>query len=200
VKITPLDIKKQEFARKFRGYSPVEVHTYLEMIAGEFEDILKKNLEFEEEILSLENKLSSYTKMESVLQDTLVNTHRSAEEMKSAAERKARAIADEARIAADRIKSEARVELLHIRRQIEELQHQRDSFIISFKSLLDTQHAMLEMIHKKDSGLADFKPARMRSDLTDDDLDRVVDQFEKEISKKANDKADSKSPSEGEKT
>ena len=181
MKITPLDIKKQEFGKKFKGYSTEEVDSYLQTLADEFEEALKKNLELEEKISSLEGRLSSYTKLENVLQNTLVNSQQSAEELKSSAEQKARIITDQARLTADRMLSDARLELVNVRREIEDLRHQRDAFVVSFKSLLETQHAMLEIIRKKGEKGFDFSPILMRADLSDDDLNRVVNEFEKEL-------------------
>jgi cell division initiation protein len=183
MKITPLEIKKQEFEKKFRGYSRDEVDSYLEMVAGELENTLKKKLELEEKVSSLEAKLFSYTKIENVLQNTLVNTQKSAEEVKSAAEMKARSIIDEARVTADRMLADTRRELINIQREIEDLKHQRDAFVAGFKSLLDTQHAMLEIIRKKGENAVDFTPVKLRSDLSEDELERVVGEFEKELSK-----------------
>jgi len=184
VKITPLEIKKQEFPKQFRGYSPEEVRAYLESIAGEFEEALKKILELEEKITSLEVRISGYTKLEGVLQDALVSTQKSADELRATAEKKARVIIDEARVAADRTLSEARTELLNIRREAEDLKNQRDMFIVSFKSLLDTQHTLLEIIQKKGKEAVDFAPLRMRTDLSDADLERVAGEFEKELGDK----------------
>jgi len=181
MRITPLEIKKQDFDKKFRGYSPEDVENFLETVAGEFEELIKKNLELEEKVTALEGRLSGYTKLENVLQDTLVTTQKSAEEVKVSAERRAKVILDEARVSADRMIAEARADLLKIRREIEEMKNQRDSFIVNFKSLLDTQHAMLEIIQKKDRDLAGFVPVRMRSDLSEADLERVVNEFEREI-------------------
>lgn len=198
MKITPLDIKKQEFGRKFRGYVPEEVQSYLDMLAGEFEDLLKKNLEYEEEISSLENKLANYTKLENVLQDTLVTTQKSAEDLKSAAEKKAGAIIDEARITAEKMLLDARADLLNIQREIEDLKHQRDSFIISFKSLLDTQQSMLEILEKKGKGKTEFETIKMRTDLSDADLERVVDEFQKELTRNDRENSRDDGQTEGE--
>ncbi len=184
MKITPLDIKKQEFARKFRGYSADEVDSYLRMVAEEFEETLRKNLELEEKISSLETRLSSYTKLENVLQDTLVTSQKSADDLRATAELRARAITDEARVSAERVMSDARSKLVDVRREIEDLKHQRDAFVVNFKSLLETQHAMLEIIRKKGEKGVEFSPVKMRSDLSDEDMSRVASEFEKELTAK----------------
>ena len=182
MKITPLEIKKQEFGRVFRGYSPDEVHSYLEMVAEELEDALKKNLELEENLSSLKDKLTNYTRIENVLQDTLVTTQKSAEEVKAVAEQKAKLITDEARVRAERILVEANERLLEIQREIADLKHQRYAFIINFKSLLETQRALLENIDKSANSKGDYSPVKMKADLNDDELEKVVSEFEEKLS------------------
>lgn len=184
MKITPLEIKKQEFSKVFRGYSPDEVHSYLEMIAGELEGALKKNLELEGKLSSLEDKLTNYTRIENVLQDTLVTTQKSAEEVKAVAEQKARSITDQARVRAERILAEANERLLEIQREIADLKHQRRAFIVNFRSLLETQRALLENIDKRAGGKVDFSPVKMKTDLNDDELEKVVSEFEQELSRR----------------
>lgn len=182
MKITPLEIKKQEFGRAFRGYSPDEVHSYLEMVAEELEDALKKNLELEENLSSLKDKLTNYTRIETVLQDTLMTTQKSAEEIKAVAEQKAKSITDGARVRADRILVEANERLLEIQREIADLKHQRDAFIVSFKSLLETQRALMENIDKEAKGERDYSPAKMKADLSEDQLEKVVNEFKEQLS------------------
>ena len=40
MKITPIDISKQEFKKIMRGYDPVEVDTFLEMLGNEYENLI----------------------------------------------------------------------------------------------------------------------------------------------------------------
>ncbi len=40
MKITPLDIRKQEFKAGFKGYDKNEVNVFLEMIAKEMEELI----------------------------------------------------------------------------------------------------------------------------------------------------------------
>ena len=182
MKLSPLDIKKQEFGKKFNGFSPDEVHSFLDMVADEMEDLLKKNLEMEENIKSLEEKLANYTKIENVLQDTLLTTQKSAEETKLSAEQRAQTFVDEAKIRAERITADAHEELLGIQKEITDLKNQKDAFIINFKSMLETQKSLLEMVEKRNSTGGSTLKIRMKRDLSEDDLNRVVDDFERQQS------------------
>ncbi len=185
MKITPLDIKKQEFGKKLNGYRPDEVNSFLDMVADEMEDLLKKNLEFEEKVKSLEEKLSNYTRIEDVLQDTLLTTQKSAEETKSSAELKAKNIIDEANISAKKIMAEGREELLKIQKEIEDLKNQKEIYLINFRSLLDTQRSLLEMVEKRNEEKRSYLRIKMKPDLSEEDLERVVDDFERQYDSKS---------------
>lgn len=54
MRLTPLDIKKQEFKRVVRGFDRDEVNTFLEMIAEEFEALMHERSRLSEEIVNCE--------------------------------------------------------------------------------------------------------------------------------------------------
>jgi cell division initiation protein len=189
VKISPLDIKKQEFAVKFRGYSPDEVHAYLDMISSELEEALRKNLELEQKVASQQERLTSYSRMETVLHETLVTTQKAAEETKVSAERKAEAIVAEANLAATRITNETNEKLVKVQREIVDLSNQKETLIVSFRSLLETQLALLDSIEKRQNRNAEeFVAIKKKADLSDDELEAIVDEFERKLA--ADKKAD----------
>ena len=184
MKISPLDIKKQEFGKKFSGYRPDEVHSFLDMVADEMEGLLKKNLEFEEKVRVLEEKLSNYTRIENVLQETLLSTQKSAEETKSAAEVKAKSIIGNAEVTAEKIMADTREELLKIQKEIEDLKNQKEVYVVNFRSLLDTQRSLLDMIEKRNSENRGYLRIKMKQDLSEEDLEKVVDDFKRQYDTK----------------
>lgn len=200
MKITPLEIKRQEFGKSMRGYSADEVRSYLKMVAEEYESLLKKNLELEESIASLKTRLSDYTRIEGVLQDTLVTTQKSADEFKTAAEKKAKAMVDEARVIADRILAGAQERLLNIQREIADLKHQREAFIANFRSLIETQKALLENMQSAGNANGGFRPVKMKPEMSDEDLEKVVSEFERQLppEKSEEEKGNVGDPSAGE--
>ena len=52
--LTPQSIKDQEFQTKFRGYEPIEVKAYLELLAEDFFELTEQNRIQAEEIESLQ--------------------------------------------------------------------------------------------------------------------------------------------------
>ena len=71
MKLTPLDIRKQEFKRVMRGYDPVEVDTFMDMMANEFEEVLKSQKEMRDRLVELDVQLKDYRQIEKTLQQTL---------------------------------------------------------------------------------------------------------------------------------
>jgi len=57
LRITPLDIRKQEFKRAVRGFDRDEVSMFLEMVAEEFESLLRENSRLNEETVKLRTQL-----------------------------------------------------------------------------------------------------------------------------------------------
>ena len=53
MKLSPLLIKKQEFEKSFRGYNVDEVHTFLDKISSEMEDLINENEALEQEVENL---------------------------------------------------------------------------------------------------------------------------------------------------
>ena len=65
--LNPIDIRHQEFRKSLRGYDPLEVEQYLNMVADRMEQILHENEEFKGNIRELKARLESYTSIESAI-------------------------------------------------------------------------------------------------------------------------------------
>jgi cell division initiation protein len=57
VKLTPLDIRRQEFKKVVRGVDPEEVSVFLDMVAGEYERVLRENKTLSEELEGWRNMM-----------------------------------------------------------------------------------------------------------------------------------------------
>jgi len=60
LKLTPLDIKRQEFRKVMRGYDAMEVDAFLDMVADEYENLHKSKNEGITKIKQLEERLKEY--------------------------------------------------------------------------------------------------------------------------------------------
>ena len=68
MKLTPLDIRHKEFRRGMRGYADVEVDEFLDEVADEYERLFKENIDLNERVEALEDKVSQYKRIEETLQ------------------------------------------------------------------------------------------------------------------------------------
>jgi len=180
MKITPLDIKKQEFAKKMRGFDRTEVNSFLEMVAEELENSIRENLELKEKLQRASDKLANYSKIESALQNTLVATQESAEQMKAAAAQNAELIVREANLRAGKIVDDAYDRLAEARREYANLRNQRAAFLVNFKSLLESQMKLLELMEKQADEANKTLVLKKKPEYSDSEVDRVVEQFKRD--------------------
>ncbi len=144
MRITPLDLRKQEFKKAFRGYDTEEVDAFLEIVAAEFEQITKEDASLKERVESLETALAEYRNLEKTLQDTLLAAQRTTEEARANAQREAELIVRDAQIRAEKIVDQARAQVSEIKQEIANLKTQKDSFLARLRSLLNYQMYLLE--------------------------------------------------------
>jgi cell division initiation protein len=145
VKITPLDIRQQQFHVKFRGFDPEEVDTFLEMVADELEDLSRFGELARGEVASLKEKN----------RDLSLEVQRLSEALEAAEKGKAltleaiRADASEIRAQAAReaqtIIAAAKKERAETRKEMADLAEKRKQLIERVRSLLESQLRLLEM-------------------------------------------------------
>jgi len=181
MRITPLDIKKQEFQTRMRGFDKAEVISFLEMVSEEMEDLVRDNLELKEKLKGASDKLTNYTKIEAALQNTLIATQESAEQMKATAEEKSELIIREAGAQSEKIISDAYDKLSELKREQVSLENQRAAFLVNFRSLLESQLKLMEMIEKQADQRDRVLTIKKKAEMTDSDVDRVVDEFKRDI-------------------
>jgi len=146
MRITPLDIRKQPFRHVLRGFDPDAVNSFLEMVASEYESIIRQNDEFATQVKSLEARLESYVKIERVLNETLLTAQKATDEARVNAQKEAELILKDANLRAERYEDEARNRVHEMESELVALRNQRDSFLARFKSMLTTQLNLLDII------------------------------------------------------
>ncbi len=152
MKLTPLDIKKQEFKKNLRGYDPFEVDTFLEMVADEFENVIRDKMQLEEEVVKLRQQLTDYQQVEKTLKETLVNAQENLNASRQNSKREADLILREAEIKAEKIVEEARRKLEKIRNDLVIIKAQKESFARRLRHLLESQLELIGVLEMDDSG------------------------------------------------
>jgi cell division initiation protein len=183
MKMSPLEIEQQTFNKAFRGFDPVEVSTYLGMLAGEFESLIAENAELKGKVKELTTRLESYQEMERTLQDTLLATQKTAEEAKRNLQKEADLIIKEAQLRSEEMLEDAKLRLGDLNKQISNLQMSRESCLSEFKALLNAQWHLLENIESGvDHPKGQVTTKRRRARPRGEELEKILDTLEKEDS------------------
>lgn len=94
--LTPIDIQRQDFEVKLRGYNADEVDDFLDLVGKDYEKLYKDNADLKEEIKRLNLSLEQYKNMEATLQQSIVLAQTAAEDIKKSAAEQANVIVNEA--------------------------------------------------------------------------------------------------------
>lgn len=144
--LTPLDIKKQEFKKTLRGYDPVEVDTFLEMVSGEVESLLTANKEQKEKALHLEIQLRDYKNIEKTLQQTLMQAQETTGRSIENSRKEAQLILQEAEIKATQILDRARLDLSKMKEDVSSLKAKKEALVTRLKVLLSSELDLMKAL------------------------------------------------------
>ncbi len=125
MKLTPLDIQRQSFQKRFRGVDPDEVSTFLNVVAEEMEELRGENEKLQEGTRRLSTLLTEHHEREQILKNTLVTAQRTSEEIKENAKKQSQMLLREAELAADRLIEAAQSKAHDIEKDILELRVQK---------------------------------------------------------------------------
>ena len=146
MRLTPLDIRKQEFKKVMRGLDQEEVEAFLSMIADEFEILIREKNQLNDDVLKLRTQLRDYQHVEQTLRETLVSARQSVEESKANSQKQAEMILREADLRSEQILEDAKEKLMELRNEIRLLKSQKDSFTKRLRYLLESQLELLEAL------------------------------------------------------
>ncbi len=144
MKMTPLDIQQQQFRVRFRGFDMVEVDNFLDLLANEFEELLKENSQIREEDRRKLERINQLEAGEKELRGTLVSVQRITEEMKNNARKEGELIIEEAKLNARKIVEAAQAQALQIEAEINQLKRQRAEFDASLRTTVEMHWRLLE--------------------------------------------------------
>ncbi len=174
VRLTPLDIRKQEFRRSMRGFDVDEVETFLDMVAEQFETLLRERNTLNEEVLRLRTQLRDYQQVEKTLQETLMNAQQNITDSRESSRREAELIVREAELRAEEIIEEARSQLQQLKSELLLLRAEKASFVNRLKQLLQSQVELLEVLSNEDLDLGRFR-AGTRPEAEAEEEDEVAE-------------------------
>jgi cell division initiation protein len=154
MKITPLEVKRQQFKKVMRGYDPVEVDTFLDMLSNELEDLIKRNKDMNDKLIELEVQLRDYKNMEKTLQQTLMQAQEASGKSIENSRKEADLIVQEAQMKASQILEKARLDFARAKEEIAHLKARKESIISRLRVLLSSEVELLRALEIDDEEVA----------------------------------------------
>jgi cell division initiation protein len=149
-RLTPLEIQKHRFGRKWKGLDPTEVGSFLEMAAEEMEALARENAGLAGRIRGLEEENREHRERERILKDTLLSAQRASEDIRGAAQSQAELIVREAEDSAERLTHNALQRSAEIEKAIHELKLQRANFRLEVEKMLELFQQVLVIDRQQD--------------------------------------------------
>lgn len=160
MKITPLEVKRQQFKKGMRGYDTVEVETFLEMLSNELEDLLKANKDLKDKTIELETQLADYKHMEKTLQQTLMQAQEASGKSIENSRKEASLIIQEAELKASQIVEKARLDFARAKDDISTLKSRKESILSKLKMLLKSELDLISALSIDEEDLTGEKASR----------------------------------------
>ena len=148
MKLTPLEIKQQTFEKGLRGYDTADVQAFLTMVSNEFEHLINKNRELEQQIDKLKERVKHYERVEDALHETLQTAKESMEQKVTGARQEAKNTLEKAEMEADAIIKEANHNRQQIRQSILRLLDRREEIINGITAYLENAKKSVEQFSK----------------------------------------------------
>jgi cell division initiation protein len=146
MKILPMDVQRQTFGLRMRGFDQEEVRTYLTIVAEEVAALQGERDSLSQEVQTLRAMVEDHRQRESILKNTLLTAQRVSEEIKENARRHAENVVKEAELQADKLLELAQRRAYDVEKAILDLRsHQTGlrteirSFITRVGQILDLQ-------------------------------------------------------------
>lgn len=181
MKLTPLDIRKQEFPTALRGYDPEEVRAFLQMLADQWTEQGEERRRLEERVREMRNKVAHYERVEEALQEALQSARDSKEQVVQGAKREAEVLVREARSEAEEIRRRAREWQRRLQDESSRIVDRRDQAVARLRALLVTELEILKRFEGADAigvdAFAPSDPETLREAGVDvDELEQVEDE------------------------
>ena len=141
--LTALDIQKQTFSTKLRGFHSDEVRAYLHLVAEEVERLVRDVDRLSRENAMLREDLEDHSHREQILKDTLLSAQKVSEDVRATAQKDAELIVKDAELLSERLISQAMQRVADLEKAIQDLKIERKVARNKLQSILDVVQQMV---------------------------------------------------------
>jgi cell division initiation protein len=162
-RLTAMDIEKQTFARKMRGWDPDEVQLFLRAVAEELERVNLENQTLREDNGALRQRLDDFKDRERALQETLVTAQQMSADLKDRSRAEADLLVKEARFKAERLLEQAQDQLQALENEIGRLRLEKDAFENRLRAAIEEHLSLLDLRKQEKADSDNLRFLRRRS-------------------------------------
>lgn len=144
MKISSIDIQRQKFQVKLKGYDQEEVRNFLITVAEQIEERSRENDVYKQEIDRLRESLTDYEDRDRILKNTLVTAQQTSEAMLANTKKEAELIVKEAEFKATKIMEHAQNQALRIQKDMLDLKLQRKVLQDKIQTSIQIMQKILE--------------------------------------------------------
>jgi len=142
---TAKDIVKHQFGKSLRGYDPIEVEAFLEVVSDKFSDILEENKKLNSKVITYEKNFKEFDSARHKFKDNQVNAQKDLKILRTKAEKEAKIIYMDAKIKSENIINKAYKDVARLRQEVDELRELKSSITNRFRSMLSQHLKTLEL-------------------------------------------------------
>ena len=142
--LTPLDVRRYDFGRALRGYSPERVDQFRDQVAEEMERLARINQDLDTKARSFHEQLRAFRERDKALNEALVSAQQMRGDLREQAEREAQLIIREAQAEGERLLAAARAEVRRMEAELDALDRSRRTYLAQMRSLIARQLSEVE--------------------------------------------------------
>jgi cell division initiation protein len=146
MKISPMDVRQQQFKLKFRGFDIEEVDSYLEMIANELEEANKENEEMKNQLRKMEQEIEGYRRGENDLRKAIASAQDFKKDAIEKANQEAQLIIKQAEIKAKEMLKGSEEKFYRLEKDIAELKSKKMQFEVQMRAMIENHMKLLDMM------------------------------------------------------
>jgi cell division initiation protein len=151
MRLSAIDIKKQEFKKSMRGYDVGEVEAYLDTVGNAVESLVREIDELNGQLTKLtaekeelDSEIQVYRENEKTFQKAIVKSQDMAEDVVENARKRAELIIKEAEFLSSKTKVQAQEEFLNLRQELEDLKQRNEQIIDDIKNYISEKLNSIE--------------------------------------------------------
>lgn len=165
--VSPLDLRQQRFRRVFRGFDRVEVTSFLQAVADDYEQALRETDRLRQDVTRLEALLNEHREHEKSLKSTLLAAQKLAEDIKANAQEEAKRVVREAQGRSDLLLDKTQARLEDVQREIDGLKLKRKDVETSIEASIQALRNTLDFVREQEAREREEKILLHRPRYTD---------------------------------